>query len=108
MYLHVPVKGRVVSIANAKQAEVPTLVPVQMYPAAWYELGWTYRTLGDCEAVGNNMEAAVEWWAKAYECLHTLLGPTAEVQSIKGRLLVQTAGDSREKLEEAIRLLQAV
>lgn len=72
------------------------------------QAGWTYRTLGDCEAIANNMDAAVEWWAKAYECLHTVLGPTPEVQSIKGRLLVQTAGDSAAKLEEAIRLLKAV
>lgn len=81
---------------------------MQIYPQAWYELGWTYRTLGDCQAVMLDMNSAVEWWAKAYECLHTLLGPTPEVQSIKGRLLVQTAGDSKEKLEEAIRLLKAV
>lgn len=66
-----------------------------------------YRTLGDCHAACSDIDAAVDWWAKAYECLHTLLGPTAEVQSIKGRLLVQTAGNSKEKLEEAIRLLKA-
>lgn len=63
--------------------------------------------MGDCQAVVGCMDAAVESWAKAYECLHTLLGPTPEVQSIKGRLLVQTAGGNKEKLEEAIRLLSA-
>lgn len=80
---------------------------LQIFPQAWYELGWTYRTLGDCHAIVDKMDSAVEWWAKAYECMHTLLGPTPEVQSIKGRLLVQTAGDDKEKLREAVELLQA-
>lgn len=81
---------------------------MQIYPPAWYELGVTYRNLGDCEVANNSVEVAIEWKEKAYTCLTTVMGDAPEALRAKGAWLALTAGGSRTQLEEASRLLKAV
>lgn len=81
---------------------------MQIYPPAWYDLGMTYRSLGDCEIANNSVGVAVQWKKKACDCLQVVMGDAPEALRAKGGLLALTAGGSHKKLEEAARLLQIV
>ena len=47
---------------------------MQVYPPAWYDLGATYRTLGDGAVAKGCPAEAIEYWDKAHASLSTLLG----------------------------------
>lgn len=82
---------------------------VQVYPPAWYDLGATYRTLGDGAVAKGCPAEALKYWTKAHASLSTLLGPVAEVQRLKGRLMYHGEGkQDASKMAEAIALMKSM
>jgi hypothetical protein len=83
-------------------------VCLQIYPPAWYDLGATYRTLGDGATAQGDGKLAVKNWQAAYDALHPLLGDTPEVKRLQGRLAYHRAGKNKGKMMEALKLLQSM
>lgn len=82
---------------------------MQVYPPAWYDLGATYRTLGDGAVAKGCPAEAIEYWDKAHASLSTLLGPVPEVERLRGRLMYHRAGKADAGvLAEAITLMKSM
>lgn len=82
---------------------------VQINPDAWYDLGATYRTLGDGALVKGCPADALMYWEKAYKSLSTLLGQVPEVQRLQGRLKYHGSGKGNvSEMAEAVALMQCI
>lgn len=82
---------------------------MQIYPAAWYDLGATYRTLGDGSVAKGCPAEALMYWEKAYASLGVLLGPVPEVERLQGRLKYHRAGKGATKeIAEAVALMKSM